>query len=57
VVLVEAAAVLTPQPLSFVGAELVALNVFGLRGPLAFTYKYLNKPISPSRLVIEAASR
>ncbi len=48
IVLIEAAVVLTPQPLSFVGAELVALNIFGLRGPLAFSYKYFNKPITIS---------
>jgi hypothetical protein len=48
VVLVEAAVVLTPQPLSFVGAELIAINVFGLRGPLAFSYKYFNKRITIS---------
>jgi hypothetical protein len=48
VVLVEAAVVLTPQPLTWIGIELVAINVFGLRGPLAFTYKYLNKDITIS---------
>ena len=48
VVLVEAAVVLTPQPLSFIGAELIALNIFGLRGPLAFTHKYFNKHIKIS---------
>jgi len=47
-VLVEAAVVLTPQPLSFVGAELIAINVFGLRGPLVFTYKYFDKHITIS---------
>ena len=47
-VLVEAAVVLTPQPLSFVGAELIAINVFGLRLPLVFTYKYFNKHITIS---------
>ena len=39
-VLVEAAMVLTPQPLSFIGAELIAINIVGLRHPLAFVYKY-----------------
>ena len=48
VVFVEAAVVLSPQPLSFVGPELIALNIFGLRGPLAFSYKYFNKPITIS---------
>jgi hypothetical protein len=47
-VLVEAAVVLTPQPLSFVGVELIAINVFGLRGPLAFACKYFNKHITIS---------
>jgi hypothetical protein len=47
-VLVEAAVVLTPQPLSFVGAELIAINLFGLRLPLAFIYKYFNKNITIS---------
>ena len=48
VVLVEAAVVLTPQPLAFVGAELIAINSFGLWGPLAFTWGYLDKPITIS---------
>jgi hypothetical protein len=48
VVLVEAAVVLTPQPLSFAGAELVAINLFGLRGPLAFTRTYFDKHITIS---------
>jgi hypothetical protein len=48
VVLAEAAVVLTPQPLSFIGAELIALNVFGMRGPLAFSYKYFDKRITIS---------
>ena len=47
-VLVEAAVVLTPQPLSFIGAELIAINLFGLRLPLVFTYKYFNKHITIS---------
>jgi len=47
-VLVEAAVVLTPQPLSFMGAELIAINFFGLRHPLLFTYKYFNKHITIS---------
>jgi hypothetical protein len=45
-VLVEAVVVLTPQPLTFMGIELVALNLFGLRGPLTFIKKYLHRPIS-----------
>lgn len=47
-VLVEAAVVLTPQPLSFIGAELIAINVVGLRIPLLFTYRYFNKNITIS---------
>jgi hypothetical protein len=45
-VLVESAVVLTPQPLTFIGVELIALNVFGLRGPLTFTKKYLHRHIT-----------
>ena len=48
VVMVEAAAVLTPQPLSFMGAELIAINIFGLRGPLAFSFRYFGKHITIS---------
>ena len=48
VVLVEAAAVLTPQPASFLGTELIVLNIYGLRGPLAFTYTYFDKAITIS---------
>ena len=48
VVLVEAAVVLTPQPVRFAGAELIAINLFGLRGPLAFTIRYFNKQITIS---------
>ena len=47
-VLVEAAAVLTPQPLPFLGAELMALNAFGLRLPFTIIYKYFGRvTISP----------
>ena len=47
-VLAEAAVVLTPQPLSFIGAELIVINIFGLRGPVAFSYKYFGKHITIS---------
>jgi hypothetical protein len=47
-VLAEAAVVLTPQPLSFIGAELIVINIFGLRGPVAFSYKYWGKHIAIS---------
>jgi len=47
-VLLEAVVVLAPQPLAVAGAELIALNVFGLRGPLFFSYRYLDKHIAIS---------
>jgi hypothetical protein len=47
-VLAESVVVLTPQPLTFIGVELIALNVFGLRGPLIFIKKYLNRHITIS---------
>lgn len=48
VVLVEAAVLLAPQPPAFIGAELVAINIFGMRGPIEFTYKYFHKGITIS---------
>jgi hypothetical protein len=47
-VLIEAALILTPQPINFLGAELIAINLFGLRLPLTIIYKYVNKPITIS---------
>jgi len=47
-VLVEAAMVLTPQPIAFLGAELILVNLFGLRLPLTIVYKYASKPITIS---------
>lgn len=47
-VLVEAAAVLVPQPLAFLGAELVVINLFGLRLPFTIIYKYFDKHITIS---------
>lgn len=47
-VLVEAAVVLTPQPLLFIGIELIGLNLFGLRLPLTFIYKYFDKNLTIS---------
>ena len=38
--LVEAALILMPQPMLVLGVELVALNLFGLRLPLIFVYRY-----------------
>jgi hypothetical protein len=43
--LVEAVLILTPQPLSLLGAELVAINLFGLRLPVGTTLRYLRKNI------------
>jgi hypothetical protein len=47
-VLIEAVVVLAPQPPALVGAELIALNVFGMRGPVMFTRKYAGKQITIS---------
>ncbi len=47
-VLIEAALILTPQPIAFLGVELIAINLFGLRLPLTIIYKYVNKPITIS---------
>ncbi len=44
-VLVEAVLVLAPQPLFILGAELVAINLFGLRLPVGITYRYFRKNI------------
>jgi hypothetical protein len=45
IVLVEAVVVLAPQPATLAGAELIALNVFGMRGPVLFSLKYARKRI------------
>jgi hypothetical protein len=57
-VMVEAAAVLTPQPPVFLGAELIALNLFGLRLPLTIIRRYARQHITiserggfPTRLI------
>jgi len=47
-VLVEAAAVLVPQPLIFLGAELFVINMFGLRLPFTIIYKYFDKHLTIS---------
>ena len=47
-VLVEAAVILTPQPPLFAGMELIAVNLFGLRLPLTFIYKYFDKHLTIS---------
>ncbi|MBV9992099.1 MAG: hypothetical protein JOZ72_12510 [Alphaproteobacteria bacterium] len=48
-VLLEAAAVLTPQPPTWLGAELILLNLFGLRLPLMIIYRYANQHITISQ--------
>ena len=48
IVLVEALLALAPLPAAMIGWGLVALNVFGMRGPLLFTLKYAGKRISIS---------
>jgi hypothetical protein len=40
IMLVQAALILTPQPMTTLGAELVVVNLVGLRLPLSFTYAY-----------------
>lgn len=47
-VLVEAVAVLTPQPVFYLGAELILINLFGLRLPLTIIYRYMNQHITIS---------
>lgn len=47
-VLVEAVVVLLPQPLLFMGLELIALNLFGLRLPLIIIRRYFDKHITIS---------
>ena len=40
---VEAVLILTPQPVFILGAELVVINLFGLRLPVSVIYKYYFK--------------
>ena len=47
-VLVEAAVILSPQPMGLLGAELIAINLFGLRLPISIVYKYARRPITIS---------
>jgi len=47
-VLVEAAVILAPQPPAFAGVELIAINLFGLRLPVAIIHRYFNKNITIS---------
>jgi hypothetical protein len=47
-VLVESAVVLSPQPLVWIGVELIAIDILGLRIPLTFIFRYFNKNITIS---------
>lgn len=47
-VVVETVVLLTPQPLAWIGAELIAINLLGLRLPLTIVYKYFDKHITIS---------
>ena len=38
--LIEAALILTPQPMAVLGAELLAINLLGVQLPLRFVYRY-----------------
>jgi len=44
VMLVQATAVLTPQPLRFLGIEVIVVNVCGLVLPLTFLYRTIVRP-------------
>src|SRR5688500_11722253 len=57
-VFVEAAIVLTPQPLILVGLELIAVNLFGLRLPATMIVRYARRKVTiserggfPTRLI------
>ena len=47
--LVQAMAVLTPQPMNFLGAEVVIINLCGLWLPLTFLYKMITRYKSEGR--------
>lgn len=47
-VVVETVVLLTPQPLSWAGSELIAINLLGLRLPLTIVYKYFDKHLTIS---------
>lgn len=58
-VLLEAAAVLTPQPPWLLGAELIALNLYGVRLPLMIVRTYVRQNVTisergrfPTRLIV-----
>jgi len=47
-VMVEAAVLLIPQPLAWIGVELIVLNLLGLRLPLTIIARYFDKHITIS---------
>jgi len=47
-VVVESAVILAPQPQTFTGIELIAINLFGLRLPITIIRRYLGKQITIS---------
>jgi len=47
-VLVEAVCVLAPQPALWLGVELIAINLYGLRLPLMITARYLRQRVTIS---------
>jgi len=47
-VFIEAALLLTPQPSALVGAELIAINLFGLRLPLRIVRRFLGQGVTIS---------
>ena len=44
--LVQAAAILTPQPIRILGIELLTLNLWGLWFPISLTYTAMLKPVT-----------
>jgi len=48
-VLIGASLVLAPQPIHFLGAELILLNLYGLRLPLNILYRYSRRNITISK--------
>jgi hypothetical protein len=47
-VVVEMAIVLSPQPIAWIGVELIAVNLFGLRLPLTIIARYADKHVTIS---------
>jgi hypothetical protein len=47
-VVVEMAIVLAPQPMAWIGAELIVVNLFGLRLPLTIIARYADKHVTIS---------